>query len=73
MSRGLCDSPSISVSDCESDLPFRNRIVREIGAKSSVLLKNKNDTLPLNKPRRLVMIGTSLVLNGRQDFGSFKI
>ena len=33
------------------------RIVREIGAASTVLLKNKNETLPLQKPRRIALIG----------------
>ena len=37
-----------------------NRIVREIGAASTVLLKNVNDTLPLKKPRRIVLIGISI-------------
>ncbi|KAH8116098.1 beta-glucosidase [Phellopilus nigrolimitatus] len=34
------------------------QIVRQIGAASSVLLKNQNGTLPLNKPRSLVLIGS---------------
>ena len=33
------------------------KVVREIGAASTVLLKNVNGTLPLNKPRSLVLIG----------------
>ncbi|KAI5120132.1 hypothetical protein M0805_001900 [Coniferiporia weirii] len=34
------------------------KIVRQIGAASTVLLKNKNETLPLQKPRSLVLIGS---------------
>jgi len=34
------------------------KLVREIGAASIVLLKNVNDALPLQKPRRLVLIGS---------------
>jgi beta-glucosidase-like glycosyl hydrolase len=34
------------------------KIVREIGAASTVLLKNVNGTLPLKKPRTLVIIGS---------------
>ncbi|KAG1821964.1 glycoside hydrolase family 3 C-terminal domain-containing protein [Suillus subaureus] len=33
-------------------------LVREIGAAGTVLLNNENDTLPLNKPRNLVLIGS---------------
>ena len=33
-------------------------VVREIGAASTVLLKNVNGTLPLKKPRKLVLIGS---------------
>ncbi len=33
------------------------RIVREIGAASTVLLKNVNGSLPLQKPRSIVLIG----------------
>jgi beta-glucosidase-like glycosyl hydrolase len=33
-------------------------LVREMGAASTVLLKNKNNALPLNKPRSLVLIGS---------------
>ncbi|EJD05236.1 glycoside hydrolase [Fomitiporia mediterranea MF3/22] len=35
-----------------------DKLVREIGAASTVLLKNKNGTLPLNKPRRITLFGT---------------
>lgn len=34
-----------------------NQIVREIGAASTVLLKNNNGTLPLCKPRSIALIG----------------
>ncbi|KAJ8587371.1 glycoside hydrolase family 3 protein [Rhizopogon salebrosus TDB-379] len=34
------------------------KLVREIGAAGTVLLKNDNGTLPLNKPRNLVLIGS---------------
>jgi beta-glucosidase-like glycosyl hydrolase len=34
------------------------KLVREMGAASTVLLKNKNNVLPLKKPRSLVLIGT---------------
>jgi beta-glucosidase len=34
------------------------KLVREMGAASTVLLKNKNNTLPLKKPRSLVIIGS---------------
>ncbi|KAF9025179.1 glycoside hydrolase family 3 protein [Hymenopellis radicata] len=34
------------------------KLVREIGAASTVLLKNTNDVLPLNKPRTLVLLGS---------------
>ena len=33
-------------------------LVRELGAASIVLLKNVNNTLPLNKPRSLVLLGS---------------
>ncbi|KAG4027994.1 hypothetical protein MFRU_025g00600 [Monilinia fructicola] len=33
------------------------KLIREIGAKSTVLLKNKNGTLPLNRPRSIAIIG----------------
>ena len=32
--------------------------MREIGAASTVLLKNVNGTLPLNKPRSIVLVGS---------------
>jgi beta-glucosidase len=35
-----------------------DELVREMGAASTVLLKNKNHTLPLKKPRSLVLIGS---------------
>ncbi|KAG6862792.1 hypothetical protein C0991_010162 [Blastosporella zonata] len=34
------------------------KIVREIGAASTVLLKNVNGALPLDKPRSIVLIGS---------------
>ncbi|KAG5645639.1 hypothetical protein DXG03_005630 [Asterophora parasitica] len=34
------------------------KLVREIGAASTVLLKNVNNTLPLKKPRSIVLIGS---------------
>ncbi|KAG1762842.1 glycoside hydrolase family 3 protein [Suillus occidentalis] len=34
------------------------KLVREIGAAGTVLLKNKNGALPLNKPRNMVLIGS---------------
>ncbi|RAL64665.1 hypothetical protein DID88_001698 [Monilinia fructigena] len=33
------------------------KLIREIGAKSTVLLKNKNGALPLNRPRSIAVIG----------------
>ncbi|KAH7101613.1 beta-glucosidase [Auriculariales sp. MPI-PUGE-AT-0066] len=33
------------------------KLVREIGAKSTVLLKNKNDALPFKTPRSIALIG----------------
>ncbi|XP_006455624.1 hypothetical protein AGABI2DRAFT_195052 [Agaricus bisporus var. bisporus H97] len=35
-----------------------DKVVREVGAASIVLLKNENDALPLKKPRSLVLIGS---------------
>jgi beta-glucosidase len=34
------------------------KLVRQIGAAGTVLLKNENSALPLNKPRNLVLIGS---------------
>jgi beta-glucosidase-like glycosyl hydrolase len=34
------------------------KVVREIGAASTVLLKNQNGALPLTKPRSIVLIGS---------------
>jgi beta-glucosidase-like glycosyl hydrolase len=34
------------------------QLVREMGAASTVLLKNVNNTLPLKKPRSIVLIGS---------------
>lgn len=34
-----------------------DKLVREIGAASTVLLKNTNGTLPLKKPRSLMIVG----------------
>ncbi|KAL7413745.1 glycoside hydrolase superfamily [Mrakia frigida] len=34
------------------------KIIREIGAASHVLLKNLNETLPLRRPRSLILIGS---------------
>lgn len=34
-----------------------NVIIREVGAASTVLLKNKNSALPLNKPKKIAIIG----------------
>ncbi|EGO28584.1 glycoside hydrolase family 3 protein [Serpula lacrymans var. lacrymans S7.9] len=34
------------------------KIVREIGAAGSVLLKNERGALPLNKPRNLILVGS---------------
>ena len=33
------------------------KVVREIGVASAVLLKNNNNTLPLKKPRSIVLVG----------------
>ena len=33
-------------------------VVREIGAASTVLLKNTNGALPLKKPRSIVLVGS---------------
>ncbi|KAI0319664.1 beta-glucosidase [Amylostereum chailletii] len=35
-----------------------DKVVREIGAASTVLLKNVDGALPLNKPRKIVLIGS---------------
>ncbi|KAI9434686.1 glycoside hydrolase family 3 protein [Lactarius indigo] len=35
-----------------------DKVVREVGTASSVLLKNVNGALPLKKPRKLVLIGS---------------
>ena len=35
------------------------KIVREIGAASTVLLKNVGDVLPLHKPKSIAIIGAS--------------
>ena len=40
--------------DVQSD---HAKLIREIGAKSIVLLKNVNGTLPLNKPKSIAIIG----------------
>ncbi|KAG1742563.1 glycoside hydrolase family 3 protein [Suillus lakei] len=34
------------------------KLVREIGAAGTILLKNKNGALPLNKPRNMVLFGS---------------
>ncbi|KAG1735614.1 uncharacterized protein EDB91DRAFT_1083699 [Suillus paluster] len=34
------------------------KLVREIGAAGTVLLKNTNGTLPLNKPRNMLLVGS---------------
>jgi len=34
------------------------RLIRDMGAAGTVLLKNVNGTLPLLKPRSLVMVGS---------------
>ncbi|KAH7921176.1 glycoside hydrolase family 3 protein [Leucogyrophana mollusca] len=34
------------------------KLVREVGAAGTVLLKNENDALPLNKPRNLILMGS---------------
>lgn len=38
--------------------PFYKRLIREIGAAGTVLLKNTNGALPLKKPKSLAIIGT---------------
>ncbi|KAH9014733.1 glycoside hydrolase family 3 protein [Lactarius pseudohatsudake] len=35
-----------------------DKVVREVGAASTVLLKNVNGALPLKKPRKLVLVGS---------------
>ncbi|KAI0248423.1 beta-glucosidase [Lactifluus subvellereus] len=48
------------------------KLVREIGAASTVLLKNVNGALPLNKPRTLVAIGSDAGpghIAGPNEFG----
>ncbi len=42
------------------------KLVREIGAASTVLLKNTNNALPLNNPRTLVLLGSDA---GSSRFG----
>lgn len=41
-------------------MSFR-RIIREIGAASTVLLKNENNALPLNAPATIALIGTTSI------------
>ncbi len=36
------------------------RLIKHIGAASTVLLKNKNNTLPLSKPRNIALVGSDL-------------
>ncbi|KAH9958148.1 glycoside hydrolase family 3 protein [Russula dissimulans] len=65
------DSPDYPTTNFNAFLPLdeatnehidvqgdHQKLVREIGAASIVLLKNVNDALPLRKPRRLVLIGS---------------
>ncbi|KAF9024285.1 glycoside hydrolase family 3 protein [Hymenopellis radicata] len=55
------DSPSYPVladsqgNDVQED---HYKLVREMGAASTVLLKNTNNVLPLNKPQKLVLLGS---------------
>ena len=35
-----------------------DRLIRDMGAAGTVLLKNVNGTLPLHKPRSLVLVGS---------------
>ena len=47
-----------------TDVDLVLRIVRDIGAASTVLLKNVNKALPLKKPRRIAIIGMFLSYPG---------
>ena len=38
-------------------------LIRQIGAASTVLLKNKNSALPLKKPRTLALVGSDAAVN----------
>jgi hypothetical protein len=38
-------------------------VIREMGSSSTVLLKNKNGALPLNKPKSLALIGSAASVN----------
>ncbi|KAF9025178.1 beta-glucosidase [Hymenopellis radicata] len=79
------DSPSYPVTNFDSSHPDNEdtnehidvqedhyKLVREIGAASTVLLKNTNNALPLNKPRTLVLLGSDAGPSrfGPNPFGS---
>ena len=40
------------------DTKFCHRLIRTIGAASTVLLKNTGQTLPLNAPKSIALIGS---------------
>lgn len=40
-----------------SHLSGSYRLIRQIGAAGTVLLKNKNNALPLNKPKTIAVVG----------------
>src|SRR3546814_12237677 len=47
-----------SSKESEQTVAARRRLARDVSARAIVMLKNANDTLPLNaKPRRLAVIG----------------
>ncbi|KAG2173315.1 hypothetical protein INT43_004689 [Umbelopsis isabellina] len=57
--------PSIGVNFVNyTDAPFRNvqhdhkKIIREVGAASTILLKNKGNTLPIKTPKSIGIIGS---------------
>lgn len=57
--------PSVGVNFVNyTDAPFRNvqhdhkKIIREVGAASTILLKNKGNTLPIKTPKSIGIIGS---------------
>lgn len=61
------DYPAISYDSFDFNSPYQQhknvqnghkKIIREIGAASTILLKNNNGTLPLQKPGRVLLLGS---------------
>jgi beta-glucosidase len=48
-------------------------IIRDIGSASTVLLKNTNSALPLNKPKSLALIGSAATANPSGPNGSVSL